>query len=529
MRAERPDLNPYVGPRPFGQSERARFFGRAHEVRDLLSLVLAQRVVLLYAASGAGKSSLLNAGLIPLLEEEKGFDVLPVARLLSDRNREASSGTRNVFASALLASWSAPTDASSIADYLGSRERPLDGEGFPGPRAIVVDQFEELFTLYPDRWSDREPLFAQVCEALDSDPFLRVILVLREEWVAQLDPYAALLPGRLRTRFRLERLDRDGALAAITGPLEGAGCSFAPGVAESLVTDLLTLRIDAGGGHTVETQGEFVEPVQLQVVCRSLWSELPPGVTEVTTEHLRALGNIDEVLAGFYDVAVAAALTAARTDELRLRAWIEDELITSGGTRGTVYRAAGATADMANEVLDELEEKRLVRAEWRAGARWYELTHDRLIEPIRESNARYRAAIARKQRRKRTLLASLLAIVVGALIPSLLFIAFGGEDGVSSVQISPSSIDFGPVQANEHLEQIITLGSSINFQIRSISTTSTEFLMEQSDCSRTLSPGGSCAITIRFAPTRPGPVSGELRVVPEKGRPLIAALRGTGE
>jgi hypothetical protein len=74
------DQKPYVGPRPFGRDEKDLFFGRDREARDLCSLVVAHPIVLLHAASGAGKSSLLNAGLIPLLEQ-RGYDVLPPARV----------------------------------------------------------------------------------------------------------------------------------------------------------------------------------------------------------------------------------------------------------------------------------------------------------------------------------------------------------------------------------------------------------------------------------------------------------------
>ena len=50
--------NPYPGPRPFESEESEIFFGRAREVRELVSLITAHRVVLLYAQSGAGKTSL---------------------------------------------------------------------------------------------------------------------------------------------------------------------------------------------------------------------------------------------------------------------------------------------------------------------------------------------------------------------------------------------------------------------------------------------------------------------------------------
>src|SRR5438270_8442447 len=71
---------PFPGPRPFHSTERYVFFGRADDTTDLLSLLIAHREVLLYALSGAGKTSLLNAGLVPLLKDND-FQVLPIARV----------------------------------------------------------------------------------------------------------------------------------------------------------------------------------------------------------------------------------------------------------------------------------------------------------------------------------------------------------------------------------------------------------------------------------------------------------------
>ena len=71
---------PYVGPRPFTLGDRERFFGRKDDTDEIVSLVMAYPVVLIYALSGVGKSSLVNAGLVPLLREE-GYTVLPPARV----------------------------------------------------------------------------------------------------------------------------------------------------------------------------------------------------------------------------------------------------------------------------------------------------------------------------------------------------------------------------------------------------------------------------------------------------------------
>ena len=71
-------LNPYVGPRSLRYGE--AIYGRDREARQLLELLIAERIVLLYSPSGAGKTSLIQAALIPELEKEE-FHVLPVIRV----------------------------------------------------------------------------------------------------------------------------------------------------------------------------------------------------------------------------------------------------------------------------------------------------------------------------------------------------------------------------------------------------------------------------------------------------------------
>ncbi len=75
------EYQPYVGPRPFQQDDSRLFFGRDREARDLVGLIVSNRAVFLHAPSGAGKTSLLNAKLIPFLKEE-GFQVLPTTRVV---------------------------------------------------------------------------------------------------------------------------------------------------------------------------------------------------------------------------------------------------------------------------------------------------------------------------------------------------------------------------------------------------------------------------------------------------------------
>ncbi len=402
--------NPYIGPRSFTRDQRDRFFGRSREARNLLSLVISERLVLFYAQSGAGKTSLLNTSLIPSLEDN-GRAVLPKGRV-SGQLPAGVDAVDNIFIFNLLTHLDqSNTDPACFAhmelkdflDHLSS----TDGESyFYDPAEVdgkepaddeealiyvlVIDQFEEILTDHPERWLDRADFFRQLDQAMRHDPGLFVVLTLREDYVAALDPYASLLTERMQSRFYMERMGRKAALEAVTKPAKDYGRPFVPGAAEILVDNLSLVR----SAHSGEPQpGQYIEPVQLQVVCYQLWRNLPPlleeGKNEITEEQVNTIGNINQSLANFYEQALSETIQETKVSELELRNWFKEELITGAGTRGIVFQDKSSTKGMGNRVVRLLENRFLLRAESRSGAIWYELVHDRFVEPILQANQKW--------------------------------------------------------------------------------------------------------------------------------------------
>lgn len=396
--------NPYVGPRTFTRQEEDRYFGREREGRDLFSLVVSERLVLFYAQSGAGKSSLINTRLIPQLQRA-GFAVLPVGRV-SGELPAGLSAVDNIFAFNLKLSLDqSENDPQSFAsipltDFLAGLTSD-DGEHYyyyeadsqsqpeaeiyaEVPSVLIIDQFEEIITSHPTRWPERENFFRQLDEAMAANRLLWVVLTLREDYVAALDPYAALLTDKLRARFYMQRMGYEAALEAVEKPAELGGRFFAPGVAESLVDNLRQVRVE---GQAETQPGQFVEPVQLQVVCYQLWENLKTRPTgPITLADLQELGNVDTALAEFYQQAIARVIAATGESETFLRDWFERKLITEAGTRGSVYRGLEQTAGLSTAAADLLANQFLLRSETRAGGIWYELVHDRFVEPILQAN-----------------------------------------------------------------------------------------------------------------------------------------------
>src|SRR5688572_4869179 len=90
--------NPFVGLNPI--VDEGRFFGREPEIRRLTELLIAERVVLLYSPSGAGKTSLIKAGLIPTLMKRK-FKVHPIMRVVEGAKNASAVGRNRYLTSAL--------------------------------------------------------------------------------------------------------------------------------------------------------------------------------------------------------------------------------------------------------------------------------------------------------------------------------------------------------------------------------------------------------------------------------------------
>ncbi len=401
----------YKGTSPFLDSDldRKTFFGRDLEIRALSSLVLAERLSVLFAKSGMGKTSLINAGVVEPLREKGYFPmVLRVGDPGVDTVQAILDGVRDAAAAAGVECERA--EATELWEFF-KRARFWSSSLDLLTPVLVLDQFEELFTLKPR--DDQRELARQLAElvrgraaapegdgpeALDSSPpDVKILLSLREDFLAHLEDLTEEIPGILHNRLRLGPLTREGARQAIVGParLEDEALETTPFTyrEEALAEILSFLGKQRRGEETVEV--DEVEPVQLQLICLYL-EELVQArqakgaaAVEVTDRDLGGERRMQRVLESFYDRTIASI--RPRSAGRAARRLCEKRLISAGGRRLTEDgEEIERRFKLSKERLDRLVDARLLRSEPRLGGTFYELSHDTLIEPITESRKRRR-------------------------------------------------------------------------------------------------------------------------------------------
>ncbi len=417
--------NPWLGLASFTEESRAYFFGREGEVAELTRRVQRKLLTVLFGKSGLGKTSILRAGLVPRLRSQGYFPVYlridyghdspepgeqikqainKAARDLgSVRGAEGGGGGGEPGTASAVA---APEE--SIWEFLHHRDDKLkDSSGHTLTPLLIFDQFEELFTLaqsdefgrtragkfieeLSDLVENRPPKALEaklesedgeaeggsIAERFDfSRSDYRVVIALREDYLAPLESLKKGMPSLSQNRLRLAPMTGNQALEAVLQP----GNRLRPGkplvseeVAEAIV------RFVAGGSELANAE---VEPSLLSLICRELNEQRIAQHRSEISQDLLA-GSHDTILSTFYERSLADQPESVR----RI---IEDDLLTESGYRENLaeesllrrFQAAGAAPD----ALAKLVNRRLLRIEERLDVRRVELTHDVLTGVVKAS------------------------------------------------------------------------------------------------------------------------------------------------
>ena len=392
--------NPWLGLSSYSEETRAYFHGRDDEAAELARRVQRKLLTVLFGQSGLGKTSLLRAGLVPRLRGDAYCPVYVRVDYAPESPPPSEQIKQAIFkATAAAGHWTRPGSAlegESLWEFLHHRGDLLrDASGRTVLPLLIFDQFEEIFTLaqaddagrlrakvfledLADLVENRPPAALEKRlerDEADAEQFdfsradYRILIALREDYLAHLEGVKGIMPSITQNRMRLARMTGTQALSAVVKP---GGRLVSEEVAESIV------RFVAGGSELANAE---VEPSLLSLVCRELNTvRQAQGRAEISADLLA--GSRDTILTEFYERALA-------DQPAGVRRVIEDELLTDSGYRESLAEErvakALAAAGAAPDALAKLVDRRLLRIEDRLDMRRVELTHDVLCSVVRSS------------------------------------------------------------------------------------------------------------------------------------------------
>jgi class 3 adenylate cyclase/WD40 repeat protein/tRNA A-37 threonylcarbamoyl transferase component Bud32 len=310
---------PYRGLLAFEAEDRAFFFGRESVVSELIGRLGPRRLLAVVGASGSGKSSLLRAGLIAAVRAGAVPGI--------DRARLLSPGARPD-----------PGTAKAVGEL------------------IVVDQFEELFTLCDD--ADLRSGFIDALLSTDCP----VVIGVRADMYGRLGAHAELARGVASNQILLGAMTDDELERAVVEPAHLAGLRLEPGLVE------LAVR---------EVAGEPGALPLLSHALRATW-ERRDGRT-LTVQGYRESGGVGAAVArtadNLLDAMSAERRRLVRSVFVRLTDIGDDSAATRRRVRTDELVPEGVSPEVVDALLERLADARLLTL----GQETAELAHEVLI------------------------------------------------------------------------------------------------------------------------------------------------------
>jgi eukaryotic-like serine/threonine-protein kinase len=355
---------------PFTERDRGRLHGRERDLDELIEHVLYRRAVVYTAPSGAGKTSLLRAGLVPHLESLGARPVYLACRAGATASLASSIRPGAASVADAITQWHQQNRNKRLVLIIDQLEAVLSGDqdsgrAGAGPVDIVGD------VLAFDRWP--------------ADANVSVVLSVREDFLARVVGGSRRLEEGIPI-VRLGPLTREGARAAIAGPLAEQRLAISSELLEALLADLeaaaRAISPEMGWGPLAAAY-----PPHLQLACSVLYEALGPGEATLLLDHYRRLGGFDAIVGEHLDrvldseldqgeAVVARDLFLTLVSAAQTRAHrSEAELIDIVGNRHGAERVTAVLEALRTRGL-------LVRLRTAGGEPSWELVHDSLVPRV---------------------------------------------------------------------------------------------------------------------------------------------------
>lgn len=433
-------LHRYPGVRPFSKEEANIFFGRANEAKKLYNLIMLDKVVVLFAKSGRGKSSLINAVLTPLFEGNND-SYIPVEVRLGNVQGDQSTPLEKLMMK-LKDAVPLPDD-NFLIDKLIDDSASANQENkyqyhyqlWPYLKKLqisqhkkvllIFDQFEEFFRHSPRqqeefRWELSELVYTQVpqfirekIDTLNYEEYsqfsalidVKILFSIRSDRLSEMHSMNDALPNILQNRFEISSLDINQASDAIQLPAMIEDSRFITHPFKYDTDALNTILSELSKKE--DYNSENIETFHLQIICQACEAKIEEKLknNEVDKEiNTSDLPGFADLYGDYYKRQIEKLPPNLQKVAESI---LEEELIYGSRETGGYRRLSVdknilldtlATKKAPKEILDMLEDIFLIRREPNTvGGYSYEISHDTILEPIIQNRDKKEKIAAQKR------------------------------------------------------------------------------------------------------------------------------------
>lgn len=379
--------NPWLGLKSYEEDD--KLFGRDRETNDIANIIINGFNSIIFGKSGIGKTSLLKAGIFPLLRYE---DFHPIyIRLEHDI---ALGDSYSYYLSQIDNTIKQPTKGIVISvnnekDNITSLSGLLNNYQYTTTKGIkltpvfVFDQFEEIFSLNEPEHSYRITHFFQDLSTIlngNSNFNYRIVFCLREDYLYCIEKYSDSIPAFKRNRYCLQDLSKEEAYEVITKPQKN--------LLDNEVANKILQKLSSNGNNVINAT--ILSLYMSQLFDRMVAS----GFDTITSSIMHQFG--DDIISTFYYDSIKGISSKSIS-------YIEKHLITTGGYRHNIPLEDALAAGVLYSEIQLLNQKRILNIQPRHNNISYiEFTHDVLCpiiikhrneQSIRESAKQFRQKV----------------------------------------------------------------------------------------------------------------------------------------
>ena len=448
--------NPWLGLESYSINDAYRFYGRDNDIEIVSNAIYDNFITTIYGISGAGKTSLLNAGLTPALIEN---NYLPI------RIRLNHGSDKSYSMQVIDAITDAVNSVNGEVEYDGtiSLEQIYENEklwyflhtsgfwtkdNYSIRPVIFIDQFEELFTKNDDTYKissffeminaiqyDTPP--TQTKELLENSSGYfelkcntsRIVFIIREDFLARLEDYSYGIAVLRRNRIGIKQMNGHQALEVILKPSQG------------LITREGALKIlsKVSGKEVIDSDRSLgrisIDTSILSLFCSELYQRAVEENSDIiTTKIIEEFGS--NIIAHFYSRSMELVPPSLVT-------YLEKHLLTSNGYRNSIALEDVEIPKLPKEALANnlslLTEKRIIRIEETNGVARVEFTHDVLCMVAKQHRDNKKQKLLKTKERASSFLRCLDFSFILLLCYILLAFGWLGYYRISAL-LNPTSI-----------------------------------------------------------------------------------------